>query len=263
MSIFPPRKRQKTANRVMAGGKYRSSGRPARMRSYRPRSILRRAKVNNLRSFVRKVIGNQKETKYRTKASSSNVGYKHDLVSVGSTVWETGATGSNNIWPNQGTDDNQRVGDEIYAKGLMVRGMLQVPYDRRTVKVDVYWLPYNSAQGDPTSDAASAGDLFHPVSGNKLLDPVQIRRWPGLIKLGRYCCRATDQAMSNGLDKTITFQKYISLGKKINFCGTSQIPSNMPELGRILLVPYDTISTSTLDTVITRSEIATTLYFTE
>lgn len=260
MSLFPPRKRQKTGNRTMAGGRYRMSGRAARMRPYRPKRILRRAKVANLRSFVRKVVSNQKETKYKTKASASTLGYNHDTVGVATTIWEQGATGSNNIWPQQGTDDDKRVGDEIYAKGMMVRGTLQVPYDRRTVRVDVYYLPYNTAQGDPTGISS---DLFHAVSANKMLDPIQVRRWPGLIKLGRYCCRSVDQAMASGLDKTIMFQKWIPINKKVNFCGTSQIPSNMPELGRVLFVPYDTISTQQSDTVITRSEITTTLYFSE
>jgi hypothetical protein len=61
---------------------------------------------------------------------------------------------------------------------------------------------------------------------------------------------------------SIYINRFIKINRKVWFNSDSSLqPSNLKENGVILLLPYATINTSTLDNVILSTESAFTVYF--
>jgi len=52
---------------------------------------------------------------------------------------------------------------------------LDVPFDRKNVKVKAYFVPYNTDQGSPTNYS----DLFHNITSNNILDQTACGTAPG------------------------------------------------------------------------------------
>ena len=210
----------------------------------------------------------EQETNY--KSITANTGsLNHDVI-YEIPIWNS----SSSVFPDQGVTDGGRIGDRIYAKSIRFRMCMDVPWDRKNVKVKAYYLPYNSDQGTPTNYAS----LFHNVTGNSRLDPIQFKRWKGLKYLGTFTPRDKDASVfvtrSPGAEDgptashlatntaSIYINKKISLNRKVWFPNDSDNqPSNLKEKGSILLLPYATINTSTNDNIILASEGALTLYY--
>lgn len=225
--------------------------------------------LSNMRKMIKNVQLSQAETNYKTLAITSS-GMNHDSI-YSFPIWGPLAS----VFPTQGTGDDQRVGDRITARSIKVRMCITIPYDRQNTKLKLYYLPYNSDQGNPTT----ASQLFNNITGNTMLDPINFKRWKGIKYLGMYRPRdndakswvtqgghqvpedpPADRAASNSA--TIYINKTINLNRKCWFQdGTDQQPSNFRENGTILILPYATTNTSTLDTVITGMEGAYTLYY--
>jgi len=212
----------------------------------------------------------EQETNY--KSITANTGaLNHDSI-YEVPIWNS----SSSVFPDQGVTDGGRIGDRIYAKSIRVRMAMDVPWDRKNVKVKAYYLPYNSDQGTPTN----YNSLFHNITGNSRLDPIQFKRWKGLKYLGTFTPRdkdasvyvtrggssiTTDPPPANHLASntaSIYINKKISLNRKVWFPndGDNQ-PSNLKEKGSILLLPYATINTATTDNLILATEGAFTLYY--
>ena len=223
--------------------------------------------LSNMRKMIKNVQLSQAETNYKTLSVTSS-GMSHDGI-YSFPIWGPLAS----VFPAQGSADDQRVGDRITASSIKIRLAMDVPWDRKNVKVKMYYLPYNSDQGNPTTYS----QLFNNITGNSMLDPINFKRWKGIRYLGMYKPKDNDAAVyytyKNAEDApsaghlatntaTIYINKTINLGRKAWFQdGTDLQPSNFRENGTILLLPYATTDTSTLDTVIEKMEGAYTLYY--
>jgi hypothetical protein len=209
----------------------------------------------------------EQETNYKT-IKYNIPPLKHDSINEVK-LWSS----STSVFPAQGTNDGARIGDRIFPKGIRVRMALDIPYDRKNCKVKCYYLPYNSDQGNPTSYAS----LFHNISGNSRLDPIQFKRWKGIKYLGTYTPRDKDASIfftypsvegSPAGDTmatntaTIYINKFIRINKKVWFNSDSSLqPSNMKENGSILLCPYASVNTATSDNIVLSGQSALTCYF--
>lgn len=212
--------------------------------------------TKSLINLIKTVNLNQAEHKYKT-SSGTLVNMKHDTL-YSYQLWDYLGTLSGFL-PQQGVSDDERIGDRIMVQGFRLRMVLQVPWDRRNMNVKLWFIPYNTGQGNPTTYS----DLFHNVSGNSQLDPIQIKRWPGVIFLGNYSLKPKDRDISaQQTDATIYINKWVKMEKSVYFkTDSGNIPSNLKEYGKIVFAPYDTINTLLTDNVITKAEITATLYF--
>ena len=201
---------------------------------------------------VRKVILSTAEKCYKSRQVDGQ-SFNHDSLG-GVVIWNPSTT---SIWPSQGNGDGERRGDEIYATGIMMRAVFQIPQDRRNTKFKMWYVAYD----DQNTGGINKSTFFHNVSNNVMVDPVQTDRWRGVKYLGIYKCSASDQT-TGSQDKTIIMKKWIPLKRKVNFqTDSSSLPIGVPPIGAIMIAPYDTITSVTTDTLITNSEITFTLYF--
>jgi hypothetical protein len=221
----------------------------------------------NMTKLIKSIQLKEQETNYKTIKQTTGA-LNHDSITA-FPLWSS----SISVFPAQGTSDGGRIGDRIFPKGIRVRMCLDVPYDRKNVKVKAYFLPYNSDQGTPTTYS----QLFHNVAGNSRLDPIQFKRWKGIKYLGTfkpkdmnaslfttYAGNDSDPSASALATNTasIYINRFIKINRKVWFNSDSSLqPSNLKENGVILLLPYATINTSTLDNVILSTESAFTVYF--
>lgn len=237
--------------------KYRSYSNHSKRRAgklgYASGKTGRRGRSSGFARSVRKVLLQTTEGRYKSRAVDGTT-MNHDVLTE-IPIWTESTTG---IWPSQGLTDGERTGDEIYTTGIMARLVLQVPHDRRNVKIKMWFLPYNSSQGVPTTKT----DLFHAVSNNVMVDPIQTDRWKGIKYLGMHTCKAVDQTTGTQ-DKTIILKKWIPLKRKVTFQsdGVALPCSGVPERGTLVFACYDSIASLTTDMLITNSECAYTLYF--
>lgn len=217
--------------------------------------IIVKKKRNNLVSLIKQINLKQAEVKYKT-LNSLVVSLNHDVLEYFH-LWDSAGTAS--VFPTQGTTDSTRIGDRIMAQGMRIRMALSVPYDRRNVSVKMWYVPYNSGQGSPTTYA----DFYHNISGNSQLDPIQTKRWPGIKFLGNFFLKSRDRDVgTTHTDATILINKWIPLKKAIHFqADYNNVPINMRESGRIIIAPYDTTGSAVTDIVVTRLEATTTLYY--
>lgn len=225
---------------------------------------------SSLVKLIKSVTMKQSETKYKSRDLSYGA-MNHDSI-VKIPIWDKDAlVGAKSILPHQGITDATRIGDRIMANKIKLRVCLDVPWDRKNVKVKVYFLEYNSDQGDPTD----YGTFFHNVTGNSRLDPVQFKRWGKYLKyLGDY--KPLDMEASYTYinsqtptaahlatnTATIYIRKDIYLNKKIYFVNDGAMtPSNIKENGCLLFLPYASINTGTGDNVVIGMEGAATIYY--
>lgn len=202
---------------------------------------------------VKRVIFSTAESCYKS-ITKDGWTCNHDSLAT-CVIWNPQNTG---IWPAQGNGDGERRGDEIFATGIMMRCVVQIPHDRRNTKFRMWYVPHTSGSGDP----GDKSQLFHNVSNNVMVDPIQTDRWKGIKYLGQFRCSAVDQT-TGSQDKTIILKRWIPLKRKIYFKeDTSSVPvSGIMENGYIIIAAYDTITSATTDTLITNSETAFTLYY--
>lgn len=205
---------------------------------------------------VRRVILDTTEKCYKsmTVAQGTGASINHDTLKAFQ-LWSAGTT---TMFPSQGLSDGERIGDEIYVTGIMIRCMFEMPQDRRNAKVKLWYVPYNSDQGAPVNQA----EFQHNVSGNTFIDPIQTDRWPGIRYLGMHQLRATDQATGSE-DKSFFRKFWIPIYKKVTFRedGSTIIASGLKENGAIIATAYDTYSSFQTDTVVSRGEITATMYY--
>jgi hypothetical protein len=150
----------------------------------------------------------------------------------------------NTVLPTQGNSDGERNGDEIYMKGLRFRCSIQIPADRKNASYAFYLCEFNSVQGNPTTYS----ELFHQVTGNPRLDPIQHDRWT-VHKLGVYRLRSAD-VITTAVGQ-ININKWIPFKRKISFTtdNVTTVAKGTKERILILCIPYDTDSTLLTDVV--------------
>lgn len=241
--------------------RYTVPGRPDYMpwKSGRIRSLVARKRKSMLKKFVKQQMLKMSETKFTS--------YNYVLGALGhntGTAINLWTNNASSLFPTVGDSENNRDGNEIVGRGFMIRGMFNVPYDRRDVRIDYYFVQHNTNMGDPTTS------LFHNVATNVLLDPINKKRWDNVTKLGSLRVKATDAGMhssgswlaDNVITKTILFKKWIPLNKKLKFYDdNASIVTNVPEMGKIIFFVYDTLSTASTDTIVHSGSITATFYY--
>lgn len=220
-------------------------------------------KRSNLVKLIKDIQISESEMKYKSATIETGV-LNHNSVTEFN-CW--GPTGNVfNVMPSQGITDGNRIGDRIYAKGIMLRAQVQLTWDRKSTKLAVYWVPHNSEQGAPSTD------LFHNISGKTILDPLQKKRFPKAKLIGIYKTEANDQSTGsyggtigtpNANDqKVIYFKKFIPLDKKVWFkADASSTPTNLPEYGTFAFAPFDKTLALSTDNVILSGTLNATLYY--
>lgn len=223
------------------------------------KKTLQRAKARNTRKMIKSTLLKMSETKF------TSYGYAVGAIAHnGGQLIDLWTNNTSSLFPTVGDTENNRDGNEIMGRGFMIRGMFNIPYDRRDVRIDMYYVQHNTNMGNPLTD------LFHNVSGNVMLDPVNKKRWDNVKKLGSLRVKATDAGMhssgswlaDNVITKTVMFKRWIPLNKKLKFYadGASNV-TNLPEMGRILFFAYDTLSTAGTDTVVHSGSVNATFYY--
>jgi len=211
--------------------------------------------------LIKSVQMSKTETNYRSISQNTGALTHNSLTEI-MKLWDNNGNG---VFPAQGTTDGSRVGDEIESVGIMVRGQIEIPYDRRDTVCDIYYCTNNTNVG-----GIAASTMFHNVTGNVLLDPIQTKRFNQVRKCGRYRVRPTDSGMhstgawlaDNVITKTIMFKKWIPLKRNVKFLSdATTVTTNLPELGALYLACADTLSTAASDNVVASVKCTATLYY--
>lgn len=224
------------------------------------------------------------ETKYLTRRfvdfsttlGPATAGMFHNQIKEYRLLDQTVASGSANdenfgttLFPGLGDGNAQSSGNEINATGIMLRGTMEIPQDRTVnTQVRMYLVSWNSSQGVPDSNS-----FYHNISNNKMLDPIDSDRYPGVkfmgtlkphLQRGIAQLTAFDSANISRQNGTIMFKRWIPMKKVIRqrFDGnTINRIDNLKEHMSLLFVPYDRFNALTTDRVITAFECTATLYY--
>lgn len=228
---------------------------------FRPRSKFQRG--------VQKVIFSTTEKKYRsatvnfaagTDLELSSATWNHNslnVINLWNAVAGTGTAGTR-LFPTQGMTDGNRIGDEIYATGISVRLILNLPPDRRTTNIKAWYIPHNDTQGSVTNK----GHLFHGLLNNVMLDKVQTDRWPGIKYLGMFRNSDPDNVTTTSHGQ-IFIKIWIPLKRKVTFItdGDTVTARGMKERGSIVFASYDKINTLESDNVVNNIQGEVTLHY--
>lgn len=234
-----------------------------RPRRYRWRSRYGKRRLFRGKGFkkaVKKVILSTAESKYRTVALNdtsttnavgtsismpawpgvSNTYYvNHNRLFLFHLINNTNPIANSHPLPGQGNGDAARSGDEIYAKGFMLRLCLTCGSGHHNTKWRFWLIEWNTVQGNPVQ----YGELMHQVSGNIMLDTIQTDRWRA-VKLGDYRYKSTDTAPDANAE--ILVKKWIPFRRKLCFKTDNDIvvAKGMKEVLSVVGVAYDSQNTS-------------------
>lgn len=230
-----------------------------------PTKTIAKKRRSNLVRLIKDINIAESEMKYKSGTYSTG-GMNHNQI-YEAHIWAfPGSTYAlTDVFPGQGTSDGNRIGDRIYAKGILVRAMFQITGDRRNTSVAVYFVPHNSEQG-------SSGDydqLFHNVTGSSMMDSLQKKRFPKAKFLGRYRVKPSDLIYQSGIaanhtaqSASIYMKRYIPISKKLYFkADASTNVSNLEEYGTLVFAPYQNVNTLSTDTIIVNADVHATLYY--
>lgn len=258
--------------------KYNNS-RYNKKKSYKPRKTYTTKRVraapksnSKLVSLIKRVQLKQSETKYKSRDLTYG-SMQHGGIHL-MPIYDKDATfGPVSIFPAQGINDATRIGDRIVCQKIKLRLHMDIPWDRRNMRVKVFFIEYNSDQGSPTT----YNQLFHEITGNPLLDPIQFKRWgKGIKYLGTYSplkehtpyytYGGNESAPSGSTTASNTgsvlINKDIYFKRKVCFTDDGAMtPSNIKENGHLLIIPYSTANTSGSDNIVLSCDGCATLYY--
>ena len=95
--------------------------------------------------MIKNVLFKESETKFTTYAY--NIGTMNHNTGAALDLW---TNNSSSMFPTVGDTENNRDGNEIIGQGFMLRGMFNVPHDRRDVRIDYYYVQHNTNMGNPS-----------------------------------------------------------------------------------------------------------------
>lgn len=228
--------------------------RQAAVRAARGLNTRRRRIGTGARGAMKSVALSLAESKNMTatyfSTSALAGGWNHNVLHEVSLIDNVANTG---LIPQRGTAPEQRNGDQLFSTGIRVRGELQLAHDRKNTKVVFYLVEYNTVQGVVTNYAT----FFKNQTGSSAVDPINDNF--KVKKLGTFRYTAKDTITNE--DATLYYNFWIPFKRSLHFNGNSNVYRGMKEHLSIIAVPYDTYTTLTTDTVVTRINQAHTLYF--
>lgn len=225
----------------------------------------------NLVKLIKSINLKDAEVKYKSRVMNYGAMNHNNIYKI--PIWDRDAIAFPvSTLPTQGLTDANRIGDRIHALKFKLRMTFDIPWDRRNMRLKVFYLQYNSDQGDPTDKT----QLQHQVTGNIRLDPVQKKRWGKDLKyLGDYnplrgvqyphmsvqnAENAPAKVSPNTASLDITID--IPVNRKIFFTQDGAMtPANLKENGCLLFLPYSTVNTGTGDNLVLSAQGAITLYY--
>ena len=173
--------------------------------------------------------------------------------------------GSNNsIWPPQGDGRDQRVGNEIYGKGFMIRASFCLAGDRRGTTLRFYLL---SAKDQGISRSHS--NYFESITGNVALDPLDKHKFPLTKMIGTYKVpdRSAPTTSIDGtfelIDTNIIVKKWIPFNKKITFNPGTQDPTGINSYLAIGVTAYDHNSALETDICVKSIDMMSSFYYSD
>lgn len=228
------------------------------------KNMIAKKRRSNLVKLIKDINIAESEMKYKSGTYSVESLNHNEIYEAHLWAFPGSPVALTDIFPGQGTSDGNRIGDRIFAKGILVRAMFQVTGDRRNTSVAVYFVPHNSEQGS----AGTYNELFHNVTGSSMMDTLQKKRFPKARLLGRYRVKPTDLQITSGAwndptnSASIYMKKFIPINKKLYFkSDASTTVSNLEEYGTLVLAPYQNVNTLSTDTLIVNCDIHATLYY--
>lgn len=225
------------------------------------RAMASNHKRRQLVKLIKDVQVAESEMKYKSGTYTFGNCIHNNIYQVH--AWSSPGTGNNlDVFPSQGLTDGTRIGDRIYCKGIMLRCCFQTISDRLNTKIKVFWIPHNSEQGNPSND------LFHNVTGSVMVDPVQLKRYPGIKYLGMHRVKPADIITNAGnttvsyTNNDISFSHFIPMNKKVWFkADASKVPTNLKEYGTFAFCFYHNFSILATDVVMNGGDVNATLYY--
>ena len=239
--------------------------------------MISKTRQRNLVKLIKTINIKQSESKYKSISPANTGALNHNSIKR-IDIWNDQSIEAN-AYPAQGSTDGNRIGDRIICQGFKLRMILDIPFDRRQTTIKLFYLTYNSSQGEPST----FNNLFHDLHTSTMVDPIQTKRWPGLKYLGKFQSNNRNiagQGRYGGYEATsssggalpadlvssqttqVIINKWIGINKKINFIADSSLqPSNMKERGCFLIMPYSTENTVGTDNVVLDCQYTITTYF--
>jgi hypothetical protein len=166
------------------------------------------------------------------------------------------------IWPPQGDGVAQRNGDEIYAKGFMIRGSLCFAGDRRGSTVRMYMVNPKSNDIQCTYD-----NVFQNITDNVAVDPLDKRKYSSTKMLGTYRVpdRSAPTTSIDGtfelIDTNVIIKKWIPFDKKIIFSPGTRAPTNLNDYLKVVFTVYDHNSALETDMCVKSTDMMISFYY--
>lgn len=223
-------------------------------RSYRKRGSSKRFKYSRIARTVRRVVGGMAETKF-IRLTSENLGLNHN-VGLGGTAGPV--VYGNLLRTDQGTNQNQRTGDSIFAKYLKLKIWISTKADRPNVMFRMMIISTPMDQVNTTGPA----DFWRNYNGNRILDYVNTDKygivWSKIVKITHGDTSFEIGIPPEGGSKLHEVSKYVNiyvpLNRKISYqtdTSGTPTPSKQRDCLSLCIIPYDAFGTLTTDTIAT------------
>lgn len=160
------------------------------------------------------------------------------------------------LMPSQGSAQNERNGSDIYGTGIMLRGEINIPYDRRNARFKIYICEFNNSAGNPSTYS----NFFKDITGSAMLDQIDNDRF-NARPIANLRCTARDLLLEEGKDATVYFKKWIPFKRHLKFNTGNTAALGMKEILTLLVIPYDTYTTIATDRLATTFQMAATFYY--
>ena len=226
------------------------------------RKSYRRKSTKGKGSFNKKVLAVIKKTsepKFVHNLQDEIASMYHNSFNK-CTIYDRGNKES--IWPPQGDGVGARNGDEIFAKGFMVRGSLCIAGDRRGTTVRMYMVSPKSDDIDLNYES-----MFQNITNNVAIDPLDKRKFASSKLLATYRVpdRSAPTTSIDGtfelIDTNVLIKKWIPFDKKIVFMPTTRAPTNLAEYVKLVFTVYDHNSALESDMCIKTTDLMVSFYY--
>ena len=214
----------------------------------------------NFNKRVLQVIKTTAEPKYIHNLKTDVTSMAHNSFNSGTFIYNRGSLES--MCPPQGDGVGNRNGDEIYAKGFMIRGSLCLAGDRRGTTIRMY-----SVHPKDTDIGNTYDNMFQNITNNVELDPLDKRKIPSSKLLGTY--RVPDRSAptmsvdgtNELIDTNVLIKKWIPFNKKMIFMPGTRSPTNINAYLRLIFTAYDHNSALETDTCVKSTDLMITFYY--
>lgn len=238
-----PVRRRRSSTTVTRNVRSRTSA-PFRKKSWRKKLV--RGKKGFAKA-VKNVVLATAEKKFRSCDIPANSAYdslaggyalNHNSTVQMELINNNSPAAANITYLALGGTDETRTGNEVFTVGIMLRGSIAIPADRKNTKFRIFLLEYNSVVGDPTV----YNQFYHNITGKNVLDPIRNDRWSPKV-IGSYTYKAHDTSSSpiDGQRTSILIKKWIPWKRQLSFSDTTsyQVTKGMKERLSLIVQTWD------------------------